>query len=100
MEDKKLIPRRRVLGLGVALAGLCAGCAHREMADIMYGVVPASCRSGLPGGERARPGAKTASDGKAGDCLDAGDGDYLPRAIRVIWMHRVGSTARPRIWPS
>lgn len=27
MEDKKLIPRRRVLGLGVALAGLCAGCA-------------------------------------------------------------------------
>ena len=27
MEDKKLIPRRRVLGLGVALAGLCSGCA-------------------------------------------------------------------------
>ena len=27
MEDKVLIPRRRVLVLGVALAGLCAGCA-------------------------------------------------------------------------
>ena len=27
MEDKVLIPRRRVLGLGMALAGLCAGCA-------------------------------------------------------------------------
>ena len=27
MEDKRLISRRRVLGLGVALAGLCAGCA-------------------------------------------------------------------------
>lgn len=28
MKDKDLIPRRRVLGLGVALAGLCAGCAR------------------------------------------------------------------------
>ena len=27
MKNKDLIPRRRVLGLGVALAGLCAGCA-------------------------------------------------------------------------
>ena len=36
----------------------------------------------------------------AGGCLDAGYGCYLPRAIRVIWMHRVGSTARPRIMPS
>lgn len=27
MKDRDLIPRRRVLGLGVALAGLCAGCA-------------------------------------------------------------------------
>ena len=31
MEDKKLIPRRRVLGLGVALAGLCAGLPLRDM---------------------------------------------------------------------
>ena len=37
---------------------------------------------------------------EAGGCLDAGYGCYLPRAIRVIWMHRVGSTARPRIMPS
>lgn len=36
----------------------------------------------------------------AGGCLDAGYGCYLSRAIRVIWMHRVGSTARPRIMPS
>lgn len=27
MKNRDLIPRRRVLGLGVALAGLCAGCA-------------------------------------------------------------------------
>ena len=27
MKIRNLIPRRRVLGLGVALAGLCAGCA-------------------------------------------------------------------------
>ena len=27
MDNKNLIPRRRVLGLGMALAGLCAGCA-------------------------------------------------------------------------
>ena len=27
MNKKALIPRRKVLGLGVALAGLCAGCA-------------------------------------------------------------------------
>ena len=52
-----------------------------------------------PGGTGARPGAKTAPGG-AGGCLDAGYGCYLPRAIRVIWMHRVGSTARPRIMPS
>ena len=52
-----------------------------------------------PPGQRARPGAKTAPGG-AGGCLDAGYGCYLPRAIRVIWMHRVGSTARPRIMPS
>lgn len=55
--------------------------------------------TGHPVGQRARPGAKTAPGG-AGGCLDAGYGRYLPRAIRVIWMHRVGSTARPRIMPS
>lgn len=27
MNKNALIPRRKVLGLGVALAGLCAGCA-------------------------------------------------------------------------
>lgn len=55
--------------------------------------------TGHPVGQRACPGAKTAPGG-AGGCLDAGYGCYLPRAIRVIWMHRVGSTARPRIMPS
>ena len=50
--------------------------------------------------DRGTPGRKTAPGG-AGGCLDAGYGCYyLPRAIRVIWMHRVGSTARPRIMPS
>lgn len=101
---------------------LCADCAHgraagnkgvwyREVtaraarrgkggtADIMCGVVPGRHRTGHPPGQRARPGAKQ-SPARAGDCLDAGYGCYLPRAIRVIWMHRVGSTARPRIMPS
>lgn len=62
-------------------------------------LVPGRRRTGHPPGQRACPGAKTAS-GRAGGCLDAGYGCYLPRAIRVIWMHRVGSTARPRIMPS
>ena len=62
-------------------------------------LVPGRHRSGRPPGQRVRPGAKTAPGG-AGGCLDAGYGCYLPRAIRVIWMHRVGSTARPRIMPS
>ena len=56
-------------------------------------------RTGHPVGQRARPGAKQ-PPAWAGGCLDAGYGCYLPRAIRVIWMHRVGSTARPRIMPS
>lgn len=62
-------------------------------------LVPGRHRTGRTPGQRACPGAKTASGG-AGGCLDAGYGCYLPRAIRVIWMHRVGSTARPRIMPS
>ena len=50
MEDKKLIPRRRVLGLGVALAGLCAGCA----------VLPA-------GSTESAVGSQAASEDKAVD---------------------------------
>ena len=55
--------------------------------------------TGRPPGQRAYPAQKQPPAG-AGGCLDAGYGCYLPRAIRVIWMHRVGSTARPRIMPS
>lgn len=55
--------------------------------------------TGRPPGQRAYPAQKQPPAG-AGGCLDAGYGRYLPRAIRVIWMHRVGSTARPRIMPS
>ena len=79
--------------------GLCTGCAHGGAADNGRCLVPGKHRTGHPPGQRARPGAKTAP-GRAGGCLDAGYGCYLPRAIRVIWMHRVGSTARPRIMPS
>ena len=43
MKDKDLIPRRRVLGLGVALAGLCAGCA----------VLPAGSTEGAAGSQAA-----------------------------------------------
>lgn len=43
MKDRDLIPRRRVLGLGVALAGLCAGCA----------VLPAGSTEGAAGSQAA-----------------------------------------------
>ena len=50
MKDRDLIPRRRVLGLGVALAGLCAGCA----------VLPA-------GGTESASGSRATSGNKAAD---------------------------------
>ena len=51
--------------------------------------------------DRGHARAQKQPPAEAGGCLDAGYGCYyLPRAIRVIWMHRVGSTARPRIMPS
>ena len=48
---------------------LCADCAHGGMADIMCGVVSGAGKhhTGHPVGQRARPGAKTASGG-AGGC--------------------------------
>ena len=49
MKDRDLIPRRRVLGLGVALAGLCAGCA----------VLPAGSTEGAAGSQ-AEAGNKAA----------------------------------------
>lgn len=77
-----------------------AVCRLRHRGRAAMGcLVPGRRRTGRTPGQRARPGAKTAPGG-AGGCLDAGYGCYLPRAIRVIWMHRVGSTARPRIMPS
>ena len=62
-------------------------------------LVAESDLTGCPPGQRAYPAQKQPPAG-AGGCLDTGYGCYLPRAIRVIWMHRVGSTARPRIMPS
>ena len=79
--------------------GLCAGCAHGGMA----GNGGVWCREGAALGARRGRGyarAQKQPPAGAGGCLDAGYGCYLPRAIRVIWMHRVGSTARPRIMPS
>lgn len=73
-------------------------CAHGGMAG-NGGSGAGKHYTGCPPGQGARPGAKQPPAG-AGGCLDAGYGCYLPRAIRVIWMHRVGSTARPRIMPS
>ena len=79
--------------------GLCAGCAHGGMA----GNGGVWCRESTALGARRGRGharAQKQPPAGAGGCLDAGYGCYLPRAIRVIWMHRVGSTARPRIMPS
>lgn len=53
MKNRDLIPRRRVLGLGVALAGLCAGCA----------VLPA-------GSAESAAGSQTASGNKAADKVE------------------------------
>ena len=53
MKNKDLIPRRRVLGLGVALAGLCAGCA----------VLPA-------GSAESAAGSQAASGNKAADKVE------------------------------
>ena len=53
MKDRDLIPRRRVLGLGVALAGLCAGCA----------VLPA-------GSTESAASSQTASGNKAADKVE------------------------------
>ena len=78
---------------------LCADCAHGETA----GNGGVWCREGTALGARRGRGharAQKQPPAGAGGCLDAGYGCYLPRAIRVIWMHRVGSTARPRIMPS
>lgn len=82
-----------------AEAGSCAQAAPMGERRAMGGVWCREASHWAPAGTGVRPGAKTASGG-AGGCLDAGYGCYLPRAIRVIWMHRVGSTARPRIMPS
>lgn len=82
-----------------AEAGDCAQAAPTGKRQAMGVSGTGKHHTGHPPGQRARPGAKTAPGG-AGGCLDAGYGGYLPRAIRVIWMHRVGSTARPRIMPS
>lgn len=79
---------------------LCADYAHGGRAA-MGGVW---CREGTALGARRGRGharAQKQPPAGAGGCLNAGYGCYyLPRAIRVIWMHRVGSTARPRIMPS
>ena len=78
---------------------LCADCAHGGAAGnkgVWYREVTA--RAAHRGRGHAR--AQKQPPAGAGGCLDAGYGCYLPRAIRVIWMHRVGSTARPRIMPS
>ena len=53
MKNRDLIPRRRVLGLGVALAGLCAGCA----------VLPA-------GSAESAAGPQAASGNKAADKVE------------------------------
>ena len=53
MKNRDLIPRRRVLGLGVALAGLCAGCA----------VLPA-------GSTESAASSQTASGNKAADKVE------------------------------
>ena len=53
MKNRDLIPRRRVLGLGVALAGLCAGCA----------VLPA-------GSTESAAGSLAASESKAAEKVE------------------------------
>lgn len=92
-------PGQRVRPGAKTVSGGGAGdCAHGETA----GNGGVWCREGAALGARRGRGharAQKQPPAGAGGCLDAGYGCYLPRAIRVIWMHRVGSTARPRIMP-
>ena len=92
-------PGQRACPGAKTVSGGGLGTAPMGERRAMGCLVPGRRHTGRTPGQRARPGAKTAPGG-AGGCLDAGYGCYLPRAIRVIWMHRVGSTARPRIMPS
>lgn len=82
-----------------AEAGSCAQAAPMGERQAMGCLVPGKHHTGHPPGQGYARAQKQPPAG-AGGCLDAGYGCYLPRAIRVIWMHRVGSTARPRIMPS
>lgn len=84
-----------------AEAGNCAQAA--PMGERRASCVGWCLESTALGARRGRGHARAQKQppAGAGGCLDAGYGCYyLPRAIRVIWMHRVGSTARPRIMPS
>lgn len=86
-------------GAKTVSGGGAGDCAHGETA----GNGGVWCRESTALGARRGRGharAQKQPPAGAGGCLDAGYGCYLPRAIRVIWMHRVGSTARPRIMPS
>lgn len=67
MEDKKLIPRRRVLGLGVALAGLCAGCAV-----LPAGSTESAAGSQAASGEKAADKVEKGSAGRHQQCPPAG----------------------------
>ena len=78
---------------------LCASYTHGGAAG-NKGVWYREASHWTPAGAEGMLGHKKQPPAGAGGCLDAGYGCYLPRAIRVIWMHRVGSTARPRIMPS
>lgn len=78
---------------------LCTGCAMGERRTSCAGWCLGSITLGARR-DRGHARAQKQPPAGAGGCLNAGYGCYLPRAIRVIWMHRVGSTARPRIMPS
>ena len=78
---------------------LCADCAHGRAAGD-GGIWCWEASHWAVRRDRGHARAQKQPPAEAGGCLNAGYGCYLPRAIRVIWMHRVGSTARPRIMPS
>lgn len=63
MNKNALIPRRKVLGLGVALAGLCAGCAVLPDAGSAESAAGSQAASGNKAADKAEKAPRTELNG-------------------------------------
>ena len=63
MNKNALIPRRKVLGLGVALAGLCAGCAVLHDAGSAESAAGSQAASGNKAADKVEKAPRTELNG-------------------------------------